>query len=1678
MKTHSEKKTLLEKKAYHCSHCDKAFSDKSNLKRHLRTHSDEKPCQCRQCGKSFLLNSQLISHMRTHTGEKPYQCMQCGKIFSNIGNLKRHMITHTGGPTYQCNQTNQLFSLDYNHITHQNTHTGEKPYQAVSPVNECEAPLLSKQQKTHLLNATTVNSEKDTDKNYDYLRNKRLEMLDAVKSRNKFDCLFKDNKILEGGDKLIKELKEWSLSKKCKICEESWFDQKYHANLGICQRCRQERYKENECYTFSSENNMIPGPIPECLQVLNNIEEASIKLIKPFMHIYKRKCGGIGFRGNCISFAQKVDSFAKSLPWSVKDLPIIVIQKVNDTKQRRFCANATKIRNALIWLREHHPDYKKIDINEDTLKEYPETGGDLSGITKIDEPNEVTAHVDQSLNDDELLQAVLDIEEQGDMPRPEAIVPEALQRYDISSMVKTAIDDKVDNSIAWPERGLLPESEFMPGWFRKAFPKLFPDGKGDITCTRLGKTVTLSKWVEHLLKVDRRFANCPLFVMVATGIMHKQHALTLGNLYADRKLSGMSAKTLKEMLELGDHSVLRSMYCFSKDIKGSQQFFSQHISKSVNFTRHLMIMSKNEKMFNVFLTFSVADLHEQLLHEKLPGSEQYINKIVIKDLSQIPHGSDASLYIDEKSDYQLRMKTVNANIDIVNAYLIKKVNLLWKHVLKPKFGGEDFIFRFEFQNRGSIHCHMVISVKHGPSYCEMELARKALPNFAECKNQEEFDEAAELAEKINAAKKRIEEFNSHIMGVSAIHPEFDPFNWPSPYGHNIYKPAKNVLRELFQNIKDSPSQLYELYTMLINRMMLHKCKMGNCLNLKKVRIEKVYGPDLKVVKGSDGKELKRRKCICRFNFPMEIKGFDFNSDENGRLEHVTPLLNNGNLEVNGSIYDSEGLKLLRNHPDIVTHIPELLVIWGANTDQKTINAYPQLLNYLLKYLMKSESQSDFFTNIAKSVTSKLDDEAPIRKAAQKILLNSVGQRDMSINECMLICHNQPYVVYSKTPRTVNLRGSTKVKDSVSSDDEILLENDNWQEAYWQRESCPGYKILCEEYPTIFKYSKHPKDISLREFVVNFTKKWKYRPANIFPYFIPTYRFVVHKGKPHYEEYCKNLLLTDKPGCTLDNVGKGFASCEAELKDFVENSEFCPVLVKEDFEQSQIVVNEKINNESVDGDAFDELYNEVNPVPENAPNEDWMDCFSFGFDGELNPNNHAASDDDDSDYDVAVDKNYIECHDWQSDRRSLNLTASDIKEASGWIDHKKSFSKLSDNDQCIVDSTNLNPKQRLAYDFVTAWIDKKVSNPGKSIPMHLNISGRAGCGKSYFLNSIAKYATEQGGATFLQKAALTANAAYLIGGSTLHAMFKINVQSSTNKELPDLRGESLRELQDKFKNSELLVIDEKSMVGLYMLYIIDKRLRDIKPNNAHLPFGGVSVILMGDFAQLPPIGDKPLFYTNPTKLTHYQVLGKALFDNFSKTTIFKEIMRQQGEDQKEFRDILDRLSNGQFTKDDWFVLKQRELYGDGNLSESERKQFLDNSTMICAYNRDLKEYNIKRIKALGTPIALIKSTNSDHAVASLPSSVAQGLPSQVMLAKECQVILTANLWKEAGLTNGAKGVVKYIIYEDNVKPTSLPSVVIVQFPHYIGPSYLNSIEKCVSIAPLRRNWFKGKKIAGE
>ena len=80
-----------------------------------------------------------------------------------------------------------------------------------------------------------------------------------------------------------------------------------------------------------------------------------------------------------------------------------------------------------------------------------------------------------------------------------------------------------------------------------------------------------------------------------------------------------------------------------------------------------------------------------------------------------------------------------------------------------------------------------------------------------------------------------------------------------------------------------------------------------------------------------------------------------------------------------------------------------------------------------------------------------------------------------------------------------------------------------------------------------------------------------------------------------------------------------------------------------------------------------------------------------------------------------------------------------------------------------------------------------------------------------------------------------------------------------KNANDLKGPALLQLQEKLAGIRYIIIDEYSVVGQNLFGWIDKRCRQ-GTGFTDKPFGGISIILVGDIAQLPPVGDKVLYHT--------------------------------------------------------------------------------------------------------------------------------------------------------------------------------------------------------------------------
>ncbi|GIY64514.1 zinc finger protein 236 [Caerostris extrusa] len=87
-----DRSEYLPKHPHLCSH--KAFTVKSTLDSHLKTHTGEKNFSCHVCGSLFATNGSLKVHMRLHTGSRPFKCQHCELTFRTSGHRKSHMASH------------------------------------------------------------------------------------------------------------------------------------------------------------------------------------------------------------------------------------------------------------------------------------------------------------------------------------------------------------------------------------------------------------------------------------------------------------------------------------------------------------------------------------------------------------------------------------------------------------------------------------------------------------------------------------------------------------------------------------------------------------------------------------------------------------------------------------------------------------------------------------------------------------------------------------------------------------------------------------------------------------------------------------------------------------------------------------------------------------------------------------------------------------------------------------------------------------------------------------------------------------------------------------------------------------------------------------------------------------------------------------------------------------------------------------------------------------------------------------------------------------------------------------------------------------------------------------------------------------------------------------------------
>jgi len=130
--------------------------------------------------------------------------------------------------------------------------------------------------------------------------------------------------------------------------------------------------------------------------------------------------------------------------------------------------------------------------------------------------------------------------------------------------------------------------------------------------------------------------------------------------------------------------------------------------------------------------------------------------------------------------------------------------------------------------------------------------------------------------------------------------------------------------------------------------------------------------------------------------------------------------------------------------------------------------------------------------------------------------------------------------------------------------------------------------------------------------------------------------------------------------------------------------------------------------------------------------------------------------------------------------------------------------------------------------------------------HVMLTGPAGAGKTYVLNEFIRIAKND--KKYIAVTATTGLAATHIGGNTIHSWSGIGIHDELGPKFFEHLPKGRREIIEK---TDILVIDEVSMLHDFRLDLVDSVARVVRKRPEE-PFGGIQVVLCGDFFQLPPV----------------------------------------------------------------------------------------------------------------------------------------------------------------------------------------------------------------------------------
>lgn len=337
---------------------------------------------------------------------------------------------------------------------------------------------------------------------------------------------------------------------------------------------------------------------------------------------------------------------------------------------------------------------------------------------------------------------------------------------------------------------------------------------------------------------------------------------------------------------------------------------------------------------------------------------------------------------------------------------------------------------------------------------------------------------------------------------------------------------------------------------------------------------------------------------------------------------------------------------------------------------------------------------------------------------------------------------------------------------------------------------------------------------------------------------------------------------------------------------------------------------------------------------------------------------------------------------------------------------------------------MNTEQRTAFEIIMEAVD------GKRNDKLFFLCGAGGSGKTFIYEAVVPAVLSRGG--LVKAVAPTGLAATLLrNGKTVHTGFGIPLD--VNEKTYSRFTQRSKEYQELLKTS-VIIWDEISMCHMHLFNAVDRSLRDLL--NTNKPFGGIVVVVGGDFRQQAPV----VTHGNRVKIIEACVKSSPTWPRFVVLPLIRN-MRVQ-EDEAAFVEWLLKVGSGLDQERGEMVQIPREILSEdvvtavfgSNINVLTHEE-LASRAVLCPKNAETLSINERILKMLngdsvqyfsvdGIADCETEEERMQYPLEFLHSLTPMGMPPHTLnLKKGCCVMLLRNLNPKHGLCNGTRLIVE-------------------------------------------------------